>query len=54
MNDDEAMKKIAIGFSKRSNGVLRGAIGAIDGWLVKMHCPWNLFDNVTDSASFFS
>ena len=39
INDDEAMSKVALGFSKRSNGVLRGAIGAIDGWLVKIQRP---------------
>ena len=54
MNDDEAMKKVALGFARRSNGVLRGAIGAIDGWLVKIQRPWKIRDNVKDPASFFS
>ena len=54
MNDEEAMRQVAVGFSKRSNGVLRGAIGAIDGWLVKIQRPWKIRDNVSDPASFFS
>ena len=54
MNDEEAMKKVSQGFARRSNGVLRGAIGAIDGWLVKIQRPWVNRDNVKDPASFFS
>ena len=54
MNDEEAMKKVSQGFARRSNGVLRGAIGAIDGWLVKIQRPWVSRDNVKDPASFFS
>ena len=30
LKDDEAMKKVSIGFSRHSNSVLRGATGAID------------------------
>ena len=48
------MKKVAVGFSKRSNGVLRGAIGAFDGWLVKITRPIVNRDNVCNPASFFS
>ena len=54
MNDDEAMRRVALGFSERSSGVLRGAIGTIDVWLVKIQRPWKHRDNVTDPASFFS
>ena len=31
LNDIEAMNKVSQGFAKRSNGVLKGCIGAIDG-----------------------
>ena len=34
LDDVSAMRRVSVGFSKRSNGVLCGAIGAIDGWLV--------------------
>ena len=54
LNNEDAMKRVAIGFSQRSNGVLRGAIGAIDGWLVKITRPWMVRDAVSNPASFFS
>ena len=40
LKDDEAMKKVSIGFSRHSNSVLRGATGAIDCWLVHITRPW--------------
>ena len=39
VGDDEAMDKVSNGFSKRSNGVLKGAIGALDCWLVRIVKP---------------
>ena len=30
------MQTVSKGFSQRSNGILKGAIGAIDGWLVRI------------------
>ena len=39
LGDKEAMAKVSAGFSKRSLGVLKGAIGAIDGWLVRIVRP---------------
>ena len=53
MNDEEEMKKVSQGFARRSNGVLRGAIGSINNWLVKIQRPWVNRDNVKDPASFF-
>ena len=32
LGDDMAMERVSIGFSKRSTGVLKGAIGALNGW----------------------
>ena len=46
LNDDKAMKRVAVGFSKRSGGVLKGTIGAIDGWLVKISRPWRTRDGI--------
>ena len=34
--DVGAMEKVSNGFACRSNGNLKGAIGAIDGWLVRI------------------
>ena len=54
LEDEEAMARVSKGFSLRSNGVLKGAIGAIDGWLVKIICPsWRL-DKVRNPVAFYS
>ena len=42
LNDIEAMNKVSEGFAKRSNRVLKGCIGAIDGGLVKIRTPSTL------------
>ena len=39
LHDNDAMTKVSDGFSIRSNGVFKGAIGALDGWLVRILCP---------------
>ena len=53
LSDKSAMSKVSKGFSKRSNGVLIGAIGAIDGWLVRIVRPdWR--DLILNPVSFFS
>ena len=31
LNDEAAMNKANVGFAKRSNGILKGIIGAFDG-----------------------
>ena len=41
-------------FSKRSNGVLKGAIGALDGWLVRIQRPSYYFDKIVNPVAFFS
>ena len=38
-NNPEALAKVSHGFSSRSNGILVGEIGAVDGWLVKISKP---------------
>ena len=55
LDNPEALTKVSLGFSSRSNGVLVGAIGAIDGWLVKITRPnkrWD--DHVKNVSGFFS
>lgn len=53
MNDDDTLKEVATVFARRSNGLLAGCIGAIDGWLVKIIRP-SLRDNVKYPETFFS
>ena len=50
----EAMAKVSAGFSKRSNGVLQGAIGAIDGWLVRIVRPNWFRDGIKNPTTCFS
>ena len=53
LGDKQAMSKVSAGFSKRSNGLLIGAIGAIDGWLVRIVRPgWR--DRIVNPVTFFS
>ena len=54
LNDENGMRRIPNGFSRRSEGILRGAIGAIDGWLVKIQRPSENKDNISNPSSFFS
>ena len=54
LGDEEAMAKVSAGFSKRSNGVLQGAIGAIDGWLVRIVRPNWFVDGIKNPSTFFS
>ena len=53
INDNEAMRKVSDGFSKRSNGVLKGVIGALDGWLVRIERPSLWKDGIKNVTSFF-
>ena len=52
LNDVSEMEKVSQGFSTRSNGILIGAIGAIDGWLVMISKP-TLFRDVQPNATAF-
>ena len=36
LGDDSAISKASLGFSARSNGVLNGAVSAVDGWLMSI------------------
>ena len=54
LDDTAAMSRVSDGFSKRSNGVLKGAIGAIDGWLVCIVCPSFFQDSIINTTTFFS
>ena len=52
--DQEAMHKVSYGFARRSNGVFRGAIGALDGWLVRIIRPCWQRDGFRNITAFFS
>ena len=52
LNDVHDMASISSGFSKRSDGVLKGAIGAIDGWLVPIHRPTWFLDHIFSPITF--
>ena len=53
LNDIEAMNRVSRGFSRRSNGVLKGCIGAIDGWLVKIRRPTSWLDGLINPVPFY-
>ena len=53
LDDLEEMKTVSHGFSKRSNGILKGAIGAIDGWLVRISKPSMQRDGQKNPTSIF-
>ena len=52
--DKEAMADVSEGFSQRSNRILTGAIGAIDGWLVRIVWPSLWRDGFKNITAFFS
>jgi hypothetical protein len=52
-SNDHAMREVALQFSRTSNCVINGCIGAIDGWIVKIRRP-KASDGVTNPGSFFS
>ena len=54
LNNDNAMENASLGFSQRSHGVLKGAIGAIDGWLVRIRRPSCYHDGIKSPITFFS
>jgi hypothetical protein len=54
LNDDDRMMKVAGEFRRASNGLFSGAIGAIDGWLVRIKKPTWKKDRVKNAASFYS
>ena len=41
-------------FSKHSNGVLKGVIGALDDWLVKIPRPYYKIDSATNPVPYYS
>ena len=54
LSNEEAMRRVSIGFSKRSNGIFKGAIGALDGWLVRIIRPSFFRDGYRNITGFYS
>ena len=54
LDDDAAMQKVSNGFSKRSDGLFQGSIGALDCWLVRIVCPSYWRDGYKNITGFFS
>ena len=54
LNDEQAMDRVSDGFSNCSYGILKGAIGTTDGWLVHIVRPSFRVDGINNIVSFFS
>ena len=52
LRDREHMAKVSKGFSKRSNGILKGAIDALDEWLVRIVKPGKKHVEIRNPLSF--
>lgn len=52
--DVGALTKVSNGFARLSNGILKGAIGAIYGWLERIIRPSLWIDLIKNPTSFFS
>ena len=50
LNDDRRMAKVANDFATGSKRILKRAIGALDGWLVKIKRPTKIRDKVSKSS----
>ena len=48
LNDEARMAKVAHYFEIESNGVLKGVIGTVDGWLVNIRRPTKVRDKVSN------
>ena len=54
LEDDDNMKEAARDFAIQSNRFFVGAVGALDGWLVKIGKPTKNQDQVQNPGSYFS
>ena len=52
LQNTDNIQEISSLFSSRSDGVFKGCIGALDGWLVKIICPTN--EKVENPGKYFS
>lgn len=54
LGDDNVMDKVSLGFAKVSNGSLKGALRAFDGWLLRIVNAFLLRDMVKNPTILFS
>ena len=54
LNDEITMAKVSDGFSKKSNDVLKGTIGAFRGWLIYIQRSSYHLDKILNPVSFYS
>ena len=54
LSDDDSMARVSNRFYLRSDGLLVGAIGTLDGWLVRIRRPLRFWDKIFNPVSFFS
>ena len=52
LKDKRNQKKVRQEFASKTGGIFAGCIGALDGWLVKIHCP--TLKEVTNPGKYFS
>ena len=52
LDSTEDTNRIRTAFAKKSNGIMNGCIGAIDGWVVKIRCP--AWSEVLNPGKYFS
>ena len=53
LNNEAAMNKVSVGFAKRSNGIFKAVMGALDDWQVRITCPSYWKDGVKNITFFF-
>lgn len=53
-SDEQKLRESAAEIASKSNGLMWGAVGAIDGWLVKIKKSTLKRDHVKNPASFYS
>ena len=47
LNNDKRMAKVANDFATESKGLIKGSIGALNGWLVKIERPTKIRDKLS-------
>ena len=52
-NNEDALKESSEEFARRSDGIMWGTVGAIDGWLVKIKKPTVKGDGVSNPGLFY-
>ena len=53
LHDSNAMAKVSTAFSKQSNGVFKGVIWAIDGWVIRIVKSSYYTDGIKNATTFF-